>query len=141
MQRGLLDLCDAVIAEGGFDEATATLVGESRRLCLVRKHQGTMSYPAEELLLSIEIVLGIVLSTEHIANECVVCDLAKAARACVTNQRRIGTRESVDKLHKFFEAKTKGFTGDSCGGCGGFSMVWNGTCKKCVDCGATGGCS
>ncbi len=34
-----------------------------------------------------------------------------------------------------------GFTGDKCGGCGSLRMVQNGTCKKCLDCGETTGCS
>lgn len=39
------------------------------------------------------------------------------------------------------EAKMKGFEGDSCGECGNFTLVRNGTCMKCVTCGSTSGCS
>ncbi len=39
------------------------------------------------------------------------------------------------------EAKLKGYQGDTCGDCGNFTMVRNGTCLKCVTCGATSGCS
>jgi ribonucleoside-diphosphate reductase alpha chain len=39
------------------------------------------------------------------------------------------------------EAKMKGFEGDSCGACGNFTLVRNGTCMKCNTCGATSGCS
>lgn len=39
------------------------------------------------------------------------------------------------------EARTKGFTGDSCTECGSFEMVRNGSCLKCNSCGATTGCS
>jgi ribonucleoside-diphosphate reductase alpha chain len=39
------------------------------------------------------------------------------------------------------EAKAKGYEGDSCNECGNFTMVRNGTCLKCVTCGATSGCS
>lgn len=39
------------------------------------------------------------------------------------------------------EAKAKGYVGDSCGECGNFTMVRNGTCLKCDTCGATSGCS
>ncbi|HIN85390.1 MAG TPA: hypothetical protein EYN06_02835, partial [Myxococcales bacterium] len=38
-------------------------------------------------------------------------------------------------------ARAKGFEGDPCGDCGSFTMVRNGTCLKCVSCGATSGCS
>ncbi|HUS52544.1 MAG TPA: vitamin B12-dependent ribonucleotide reductase [Thermohalobaculum sp.] len=39
------------------------------------------------------------------------------------------------------EAKMKGYQGDSCGDCGNFTLVRNGTCMKCDTCGATSGCS
>lgn len=39
------------------------------------------------------------------------------------------------------QAKLKGYQGDACGDCGNFTMVRNGTCLKCVTCGATSGCS
>ncbi len=39
------------------------------------------------------------------------------------------------------EAKAKGYEGDSCGECGNFTLVRNGTCMKCDTCGATSGCS
>jgi ribonucleoside-diphosphate reductase alpha chain len=39
------------------------------------------------------------------------------------------------------EARLKGFEGDSCGACGNFTLVRNGTCLKCNTCGSTSGCS
>ncbi len=38
-------------------------------------------------------------------------------------------------------AKMRGYEGDPCPECGQFTMVRNGTCLKCVSCGATTGCS
>jgi ribonucleoside-diphosphate reductase alpha chain len=38
-------------------------------------------------------------------------------------------------------ALMKGYEGDSCGDCGNFTLVRNGTCLKCVTCGSTTGCS
>ncbi|TVR95545.1 MAG: vitamin B12-dependent ribonucleotide reductase [Rhodospirillales bacterium] len=38
-------------------------------------------------------------------------------------------------------ALMQGYEGDSCGECGNFTLVRNGTCLKCVTCGATSGCS
>jgi ribonucleoside-diphosphate reductase alpha chain len=38
-------------------------------------------------------------------------------------------------------AKRKGYEGDPCPECKQFTMVRNGTCLKCVNCGATSGCS
>jgi ribonucleoside-diphosphate reductase alpha chain len=39
------------------------------------------------------------------------------------------------------EARMKGYEGDSCGECGNFTLVRNGTCQKCDTCGSTSGCS
>ncbi len=38
-------------------------------------------------------------------------------------------------------ARLQGYEGDSCSECGNFTLVRNGTCLKCVTCGATSGCS
>jgi ribonucleoside-diphosphate reductase alpha chain len=45
------------------------------------------------------------------------------------------------RLERVREARIKGYVGDSCGECGNFTMVRNGTCLKCTTCGATNGCS
>ncbi len=42
---------------------------------------------------------------------------------------------------KIRQAKAKGYEGDSCGECGNFTLVRNGTCLKCNTCGSTSGCS
>ena len=39
------------------------------------------------------------------------------------------------------QARSKGYEGEACGDCGNFTLVRNGTCMKCVTCGATSGCS
>jgi len=39
------------------------------------------------------------------------------------------------------EAEKFGFEGDPCSECGQFTLVSNGSCLKCVSCGATTGCS
>ena len=38
-------------------------------------------------------------------------------------------------------ARGKGYEGEACGDCGNFTLVRNGTCMKCLTCGATSGCS
>ena len=49
---------------------------------------------------------------------------------------------SVDsRLERVREARMKGYEGDSCGECGNFTLVRNGTCLKCATCGGTSGCS
>ena len=39
------------------------------------------------------------------------------------------------------EAKARGYEGETCGECGNFTLVRNGTCMKCDTCGSTTGCS
>ena len=38
-------------------------------------------------------------------------------------------------------ARTRGYEGDPCTGCGQFTLVRAGTCTRCVSCGSTSGCS
>jgi len=45
------------------------------------------------------------------------------------------------RSEKIREARMKGYEGDSCGECGNFTLVRNGTCLKCNTCGSTSGCS
>ncbi|MBD3409163.1 MAG: vitamin B12-dependent ribonucleotide reductase [Ignavibacteriales bacterium] len=50
-------------------------------------------------------------------------------------ERAASMRVSVEK------AREKGYTGDVCPECQSMTMVRNGTCLKCMTCGATSGCS
>jgi ribonucleoside-diphosphate reductase alpha chain len=45
------------------------------------------------------------------------------------------------RLEQIRTARMKGYEGDSCGECGNFTLVRNGTCLKCDTCGSTSGCS
>ena len=45
------------------------------------------------------------------------------------------------RSEKIREARMKGYEGDSCGECGNFTLVRNGTCLKCNTCGSTSGSS
>ena len=45
------------------------------------------------------------------------------------------------RLERIRAARIKGYEGDSCGECGNFTLIRNGTCLKCNTCGATSGCS
>ena len=45
------------------------------------------------------------------------------------------------RVERIREARLKGYEGDSCGECGNFTLVRNGTCMKCDTCGSTSGCS
>jgi ribonucleoside-diphosphate reductase alpha chain len=45
------------------------------------------------------------------------------------------------KISAFEMARLKGYEGDPCNECGQMTLVRNGTCLKCLSCGATSGCS
>jgi len=45
------------------------------------------------------------------------------------------------RVERIRTARLKGYEGDSCGECGNFTLVRNGTCLKCDTCGSTSGCS
>ena len=45
------------------------------------------------------------------------------------------------KMDARTKARMQGYEGDSCGECGNYTLVRNGTCMKCNTCGATSGCS
>lgn len=53
----------------------------------------------------------------------------------------VAQKEKDQVREKIREAKAKGYEGDSCGECGNFTLVRNGTCMKCDTCGSTSGCS
>ncbi len=54
---------------------------------------------------------------------------------------QIKTEVINSKSQDVANARLKGYTGDVCGTCGSLTMVRNGTCLKCMTCGATSGCS
>ncbi|MGB1539408.1 MAG: vitamin B12-dependent ribonucleotide reductase, partial [Rickettsiales bacterium] len=58
-----------------------------------------------------------------------------------TNGKKAKAKKGSARAERIREARAKGYEGDSCGDCGNFTMVRNGTCLKCDTCGATSGCS
>jgi ribonucleoside-diphosphate reductase alpha chain len=59
---------------------------------------------------------------------------AKAAEQHVGGSSRV-------MISRIRDAKAMGYEGDACPECNAMTMVRNGTCLKCVSCGATSGCS
>lgn len=51
------------------------------------------------------------------------------------------SHDDATRTSRIKEARLKGFEGDSCGECGNFTLIRNGTCLKCETCGSTTGCS
>jgi ribonucleoside-diphosphate reductase alpha chain len=45
------------------------------------------------------------------------------------------------RIQAVLDAKAQGYEGDACTECGAMTMVRNGSCLKCMSCGATSGCS
>jgi ribonucleoside-diphosphate reductase alpha chain len=64
-----------------------------------------------------------------------------------TTQHGLGTPTSAERQaasnanSKVSDAKSKGYTGESCRECGSMKVRRNGTCTVCEDCGSTSGCS
>ncbi|MEZ4501292.1 MAG: vitamin B12-dependent ribonucleotide reductase [Dehalococcoidia bacterium] len=53
----------------------------------------------------------------------------------------IEVTERIQMRERVLMARQSGFEGDPCSECGQMMMVRNGTCLKCMNCGATSGCS
>ncbi len=64
---------------------------------------------------------------------------AAAAGGARAAGKQARTRDSVAEQVRV--ARLQGYEGDACSSCGSFTMVRNGSCLKCVTCGATSGCS
>jgi ribonucleoside-diphosphate reductase alpha chain len=64
---------------------------------------------------------------------------AKSVEALFTPAAKIDSGPSVQDSRSI--AKLKGYLGEACSECQNFTLVQNGTCKKCDTCGATTGCS
>jgi len=83
-------------------------------------------------------VMGSAVATAH----ALASDLGVSAEVSTVVSVSSGVAEGVDsRLGQIREARIKGYEGDACGECGNFTLVRNGTCLKCVTCGATSGCS
>jgi len=61
--------------------------------------------------------------------------------ASITMRTTTLVAERTTTISATDEARQKGFEGDPCDECGQLMMVRNGTCLKCMNCGATSGCS
>jgi ribonucleoside-diphosphate reductase alpha chain len=67
-----------------------------------------------------------------------------AANVPAEEKAEVQTADAGDrdaKAEQIAAARIKGYEGESCGECGNFTMVRNGTCLKCDTCGSTSGCS
>ena len=63
------------------------------------------------------------------------------AQAIEVVEREVQISSSTQRVRKIQEARIKGYEGDACSNCANFTLVRNGTCLKCNNCGTTTGCS
>ena len=59
----------------------------------------------------------------------------------IESQQHLVTKERATMTNKIKKARQRGYTGDICPECHSMTMTRNGTCLKCITCGATTGCS
>ncbi|WP_108883504.1 vitamin B12-dependent ribonucleotide reductase [Anderseniella sp. Alg231-50] len=93
------------------------------------------------------------IEAAYVADGAAALDVAVEMAVEASLQPAIETEESVAPLdidsdgqvkteaERRVEARMKGYEGDSCGECGNFTLLRNGTCMKCDTCGSTSGCS
>ncbi|MEO1688922.1 MAG: vitamin B12-dependent ribonucleotide reductase, partial [Pseudomonadota bacterium] len=67
--------------------------------------------------------------------------MTETAGAAATETLVAPMAEATPFIDQRAKARMQGYEGDSCGECGNFTLVRNGTCLKCNTCGATSGCS
>jgi ribonucleoside-diphosphate reductase alpha chain len=66
---------------------------------------------------------------------------AAAGTASPAAKAAVVATEEPELVELIRQARLKGYEGDPCHECGAFTLVRNGTCLRCVTCGATSGCS
>ncbi len=67
---------------------------------------------------------------------------AGAANGGARSDKRGAEKQAAAELSaKVQKARMQGYEGDACTACQSFTLVRNGSCLKCVSCGATSGCS
>jgi ribonucleoside-diphosphate reductase alpha chain len=70
-----------------------------------------------------------------------VRELARQLQAQLDARAKARVGKANLEADRRAEAKVKGYEGESCGECGNFTLLRNGTCMKCDTCGGTSGCS
>ena len=69
--------------------------------------------------------------------------IASAPEANLATETRIQNPQQMTTSNQEMvkQARMQGYEGESCPDCQNFTLVRNGTCMKCMTCGATSGCS
>lgn len=108
--------------------------GQTERFRLVSGHDE----PAGEITQSVTSDLAGSAALQTTAS---VTAFARGSEAAVAVEVAPVAPQASTAAQQIAQARMKGYEGESCGECGNFTMVRNGTCLKCDTCGATSGCS
>jgi len=84
---------------------------------------------------------GIPATSGNLAMALNVAEGSVSAAALMRNKSAKSSPVLRTASDRAAEARVKGYEGESCGSCGNFTLVRNGTCLKCDTCGGTSGCS
>jgi ribonucleoside-diphosphate reductase alpha chain len=114
----------------GHLKPIALVKGGAAPQMLEHDHVHETAYAEEESLDLSEIRASVEAQLTPVGAQVASIEVAMASSRSVTKHAQ-----------RVAEARMKGFEGDSCGACGNFTLVRNGTCMKCNTCGSTSGCS
>ena len=81
------------------------------------------------------------ISEEVVSERMVVVDPHSQKAGSTKASDSFSKSADFSMTHKVKQAIERGYTGDVCPECQSLTMVRNGTCLKCMTCGATSGCS
>ncbi|WP_269581711.1 vitamin B12-dependent ribonucleotide reductase [Roseibium sp. Sym1] len=107
--------------------------GQTERFRLV-----SGSEPAGEITEAVKVELAGSVSAQTSA---VATAFARGSEGGAAAAVEVSTAPAKTAAQQIAQARMKGYEGESCGECGNFTMVRNGTCLKCDTCGSTSGCS
>ena len=106
------------------------------------KNDGTTFEETPRALASTGFARGEIPSTKAIVIEVAKTESLRAADETPTPVlETVGAAQLAPARNFRAEAIEQGYVGDSCGECGNYTLVRNGTCLKCNTCGGTTGCS
>lgn len=127
------------------DEALLNLVYQSRRAIRVAMSPGQYGPVAAEVWDSLwHAATDVPCLKWSGGGGSVVAAVSSAQQVAAAGYRALkvasaATTKASAATAAISEARLKGYTGDTCGECGGFTVRRKGTCLAC-DCGWTGGC-
>jgi ribonucleoside-diphosphate reductase alpha chain len=120
-----------------FRELAVTYLG---RYDLAHVEPGEISSKASPSIVK-KLIEPEFVSEEVVSERLIDLDKAKAGSYNSELSTSLSKSDTGLKTNKIKQAIERGYTGDICTECQSLTMVRNGTCLKCMTCGATSGCS